>query len=493
MIKEHDQQAKVKATPRRLAYADSNKEALARSLARGFFDRFSLESFGTSHTYEKTRSASKSQRSPSKSKEPAYLRRSRRLKDRSTTKEKARRERSKPRGKRSRHQETSSDFEYDEGLEDTYKDLNAPYKRPNPTPFTQIITRFKYHQRAKLLRNIRVYEGNKDPEDHLGIFSAAAEQEVWPMPVWCKNVCQTLCGAARNWFDDLDPKKVHGIKRRHNEGLQAFMDRFKSQSLHIKGVPPVLRISSFMHGHGHPKLAKKFNDKIPKTVDEMFERVRAFIRGEVAARDKGHNTNDCYQIKKQIEEAVASGKPFEEERSGLTDELTFPAIPQNQLTDKPIILEGVIAGKQKMQSSAGRFLKRNVSSSRNNRPSSNFGKGRKKQNGANGVRDNKMSFTIRCHNRKDRNEKPQREKVFRWLKEGMIRKVQHPVWVANTIPVKLVNGTWKVLVDYSSLNKVCAKDMYPFLEEGEELASIMGYPYKCFLRLPKEYIQVRMA
>ncbi|GKD14687.1 hypothetical protein Tco_1199094 [Tanacetum coccineum] len=34
-----------------------------------------------------------------------------------------------------------------------------------------------------------------------------------------------------------------------------------------------------------------------------------------------------------------------------------------------------------------------------------------------------------------------KEKVFRWLKEGMIRKVRHPMWVANTIPVKLANGT----------------------------------------------------
>ncbi|GJX13152.1 hypothetical protein Tco_0204910 [Tanacetum coccineum] len=47
--------------------------------------------------------------------------------------------------------------------------------------------------------------------------------------------------------------------------------------------------------------------------------------------------------------------------------------------------------------------------------------------------------------------------------------------------------------DYSSLNKVCAKGMYPLSEEGEELASLMGYPYKCFLRLPKEYSQIRMA
>ncbi|GJY10121.1 hypothetical protein Tco_0378306 [Tanacetum coccineum] len=167
--------------------------------------------------------------------------------------------------------------------------------------------------------------------------------------------------------------EIYGIKRRQNEGLQAFMDQFKSESSHIKGVPPVLRISAFMHGHGHLELAKKLNDKIHKTVDKMFERVRAFIRGEVVVGsaemvspsqgdkgvyttypikdtftpltktpkeiltmerssfpepppligtlekqilnkfydyhgDRGHNTNDCYQLKNQIEEAVASEK-----------------------------------------------------------------------------------------------------------------------------------------------------------------------------------------
>ncbi|GJY07148.1 hypothetical protein Tco_0374202 [Tanacetum coccineum] len=136
MIKEHDQQAKMKATPRKLAYVDSDKEAPAGSLARGFSNRFSLESSCTSATRKQTRSASKSQRTPSKYKEPTHLRRSRRLEDRSITKEKARRERSKPKGKRSRHQETSSDSDREEGSEDACEDLNSPYKRPKPTPFT---------------------------------------------------------------------------------------------------------------------------------------------------------------------------------------------------------------------------------------------------------------------------------------------------------------------------------------------------------------------
>ncbi|GJR43831.1 hypothetical protein Tco_1311934 [Tanacetum coccineum] len=110
-------------------------------------------------------------------------------------------------------------------------------------------------------------------------------------------------------------------------------------------------------------------------------------RGQEIEMDQGrnrrHNTTDCYQLKKQIEEAIASGKlahlvkdicwsnqksgnqrrndvkvinmiaggrnckrPYEEKRSGLTKELTFQAIPQNSLTDEPIILERMIEGHQ---------------------------------------------------------------------------------------------------------------------------------------------------
>ncbi|GJZ16422.1 reverse transcriptase domain-containing protein [Tanacetum coccineum] len=304
-----------------LAYADSDEEAPARSLARSFSDRFSLESSGTSDTRRKTHSAGKSQRTPSKNKEPSHLRRSRRLEDRSRTKEKTRRERPKSRGKRSGHQETSSDSEYEEG---------------------------------KVPRNIRVYEGNKDPKDHLGIFSAAVEQEEWPMPVWCKMYRQTLGEAARNWFDDLDPKSVdsfeelsqkfleefsqqkryakdpteiHGIKRRQNEGLQAFMDRFKSESSHIKKDTFIPLIKT-------PKeiLAMEsvsFPEPPPLTGTPEKQNLNKFCD---CHGDRGHNTNDCYQLKKQIEEVMASGSwPI---WTGLTDDTSFQRDTAESMTDE---------------------------------------------------------------------------------------------------------------------------------------------------------------
>ncbi|GKD15208.1 reverse transcriptase domain-containing protein, partial [Tanacetum coccineum] len=328
-----------------------------------------------------------------------------------------------------------------------------------------------------------------------------------------------------------------------------FIDRFKSESSHIKGVPPVLRISAFMHGHGHPELAKKFNDKIPKMVDEMFERVKAFIRGEVVA--SGSSSKIMYEqgfksLKVNIRSRIRRCRA---QLVGFLGEMYHPlGIIDLRVTmgkagrNKMVLMEftiikcrspyNVIIGRTGMRSleatprKGARENTEEVFTISHERPNHYITMGTTltanyKRLLIDVLRENIEVFVWTGSKRtvvsrfvmehllkiyplfepvvyKRRPMTPDRrlvlkEKVFRWLKEGMIRKVQHPVWVANTIPVKLANGTWKVQVDYSSLNKVCAKDMYPFPEEGEELASIMGYPYKCFLRLPKEYSQIRMA
>ncbi|GJZ54236.1 hypothetical protein Tco_0609121 [Tanacetum coccineum] len=88
--------------------------------------------------------------------------------------------------RRSNHMRSSLLSEYESDGDYSYEDMSVPYKRPKPMPFTSRITRFSYHQRVKLPHNICVFEGNKDPEDQISIFSAAAKSEEWPMLVWCK-------------------------------------------------------------------------------------------------------------------------------------------------------------------------------------------------------------------------------------------------------------------------------------------------------------------
>ncbi|GKD08183.1 hypothetical protein Tco_1187868 [Tanacetum coccineum] len=339
---------------------------------------------------------------------------------------------------------------------------------------------------------------------------------IWTLRVWTvlKNEVKSSWKTFHNKKRYAkDPTEIHGIKRRQNEGFQAFMYRFKFESSHITGVPSVFSVSAFMHGHGHPELAKKLNNKIPKTVDEMFERVRAFIRGEVAtgstemvrppqwdkgnvrsawsggpkkAKNKGgpretrrnmgiytpYPRKDTFTLliktpkeilaMENIEEVVASGKlahlvidirpknqrngsqgknnikvinmvrggrnhkrPFEGERSCLTDELTFPAIPQNQQMDEPIILEGMIEDHQakKVQSSADRFLRRNIPPFGDNRPSSNYGRDIKEQNGADGVCDSKMSFSVQRYNRNNQNEKSRSDRQLEKV-QGSWKEVQ---------------------------------------------------------------------
>ncbi|GKB58992.1 hypothetical protein Tco_0915178, partial [Tanacetum coccineum] len=186
--------------------------------------------------------------------------------------------------------------------------------------------------------------------------------------------------------------------------------------------------------------------------------------------DRGHNTNDCYQLKKQIEEAVASGKLAHLD-------------------------------------SDDRFFRGNISSLRSNRSSSNFGKGRKKQDGANGVCNNKMSFAVQHHNRKDQNEKPRISgEVFVWTKSERttvprfimeyqlkIYPLAKPVVHKRRSLASEGRLALKERVFHWLKEGLIRKDMYPLPKEGEGLASLVVYMYKCFLRLPKEYNQIRMA
>ncbi|GJU23012.1 hypothetical protein Tco_1156354 [Tanacetum coccineum] len=81
-----------------------------------------------------------------------------------------------------------------------------------------------------------------------------------------------------------------------------------------------------------------------------------------------------------------------------------------------------------------------------------------------------------------------KEKVFCWLREGLIRKVLHPEWITNAIPIKLTNGTWKVQMDYSGVNKACAKDIQIRMakEDEEKTGFHTEEEVYCFTHMPKE-------
>ncbi|GJS12616.1 hypothetical protein Tco_0407088 [Tanacetum coccineum] len=64
---------------------------------------------------------------------------------------------------------------------------------------------------------------------------------------------------------------------------------------------------------------------------------------------------------------------------------------------------------------------------------------------------------------------------------------------ANARPEASIEGRSVQLAEGRDNHEVYPKDMYPFPEVDEELVSLMGYMYKCFLRLPNGYRQIRMS
>nr|GEV92431.1 hypothetical protein [Tanacetum cinerariifolium] len=208
------------------------------------------------------------------------------------------------------------------------------------------------------------------------------------MPWMCEEVdpFTPLIWAARVWFDELppesiytykeikaaflayfmqqkkyvkDPVEIHNIKQKDGETIEDFTERFKVETRRMKGAPECIRISEFMHGVNNPKLTKRHNKHVPKTMEEMMITTAAFIQGEAASlakrkvthhgehrtsqsgtlqrrdltsevsqgkegglavekrssnkfydfhNDKGHSTDECMQLIKHIEELVRAGK-----------------------------------------------------------------------------------------------------------------------------------------------------------------------------------------
>jgi len=43
--------------------------------------------------------------------------------------------------------------------------------------------------------------------------------------------------------------------------------------------------------------------------------------------------------------------------------------------------------------------------------------------------------------------------VQKLLEAGFVRECQHPEWISNAVLVKKPNGTWRICVDFTDLNK----------------------------------------
>ncbi|GKB08971.1 reverse transcriptase domain-containing protein [Tanacetum coccineum] len=185
------------------------------------------------------------------------------------------------------------------------------------------------------------------------------------MPTWCHMFNSTLTGNARVWFDKLpkesidsyedlrtafrenylqqtkhikDPVEIHHIKQRDGESTEDFMERYKAEGKLLHSV--TAREKHLHHGNSQggnkPNFKKGFKNKqrpdrkpdrfslLTKTPKEIF----ALEKGKFKApppmvtpaekrdpnkycefhSDTGHSTDECMQLRKQIDEMIKAGK-----------------------------------------------------------------------------------------------------------------------------------------------------------------------------------------
>ncbi|GJU00064.1 hypothetical protein Tco_1110402 [Tanacetum coccineum] len=155
------------------------------------------------------------------------------------------------------------------------------------------------------------------------------------MLVWYRMFQQTLDGSARGWFENLsggsidgwvelrqqfttrfstrracfkDPMKITKIMRKANETLVIFKERWIVETGFIMGVPEIMKISSFMDAHKCPELAKRYSDKVPKTVDEIMTRLDDFVRSEEAFASTELPKGEASEALKKSAGPVSKGK-----------------------------------------------------------------------------------------------------------------------------------------------------------------------------------------
>nr|GFA54931.1 reverse transcriptase domain-containing protein [Tanacetum cinerariifolium] len=99
---------------------------------------------------------------------------------------------------------------------------------------------------------------------------------------------------------------------------------------------------------------------------------------------------------------------------------------------------------------------------------------------------------------KKRGQAPERARaiqaeVQKLVEAGIMREVYYRDWLSNPVMVKKHDGSWRMCVDSTDLNKACLQDCYPLPEIDWKVESLCGYPFKCFVDAYKGYHQIQLA
>jgi hypothetical protein len=116
------------------------------------------------------------------------------------------------------------------------------------------------------------------------------------------------------------------------------------------------------------------------------------------------------------------------------------------------------------------------------------------------VIEHHLAVCPQAHPVKQRTRKQAQEKqdfiiqeIEKLKRARLIREVAHPTWIANPVVMLKANGTGRLYMDFTSLNKAFPKDPYPLPRIDQIVNSTAGCDLLCFLDAFSGYHQIKIA
>src|SRR3954471_3793531 len=84
------------------------------------------------------------------------------------------------------------------------------------------------------------------------------------------------------------------------------------------------------------------------------------------------------------------------------------------------------------------------------------------------------------------------DEIAKLLAAGFIKEVFYPDWLANLVLVPKKNGTWRMCIDYTCLNKACPKDPFALPRIDQVIDFMAVCQLLCFLDAIAGYNQIKL-
>nr|GFA17510.1 hypothetical protein [Tanacetum cinerariifolium] len=300
----------------------------------------------------------------------------------------------------------------------------------------------------------------------------------------------------------------------------------------IMGVLEVMKISSFMDSLKFLKLAKRFSDKASTTVTEMMRRLDDFVRLEKAFaqtelpkgetgeqhqklyfpsvcdyhQEKGHHTNACHHLQKQLEAALESdmlnqfdkGRAAKRKRESKEGWLLTGKDNQHEgIFDEPLFVEAKVEGYlvRKIYVDGGALVE--VMFEHCFKNLSQRIKARLKETQIDlvgfAMEAAKPLGKIDLEEPTDMTGVPRRIIEHNLNINPSIEPEQQKHRVLAPEKSEVCDGDWRMCIDFKNLNSACPKYCYPLLNIDCEVESLMGFKYKNFLDAYKGYHQIQIS